>query len=95
MRTATVKELSTNIRDLLAEVKKGLEVTITDRGKVVARLVPPAPPMGKPFPDLSEFRRRMPIVDPPVSQAVIEERDEGYTQNSGNTSRRNSSALWN
>jgi len=38
VRTATVKELSTNIRDLLAEVKKGREVTITAEGKPVAVL---------------------------------------------------------
>jgi len=78
MRTAGIREARQNLSALIELVKRGREVTITDRGKVVARLVPPAPPMGKPFPDLSEFRRRMPIVDPPVSQAVIEERDEGY-----------------
>lgn len=78
MRTAGIREVRQNITALLEQVKKGREITITDRGKIVARLVPPAPPLGKPFPDLSAFRKKMPIIDPPVSQAIIEERDEGY-----------------
>ena len=59
----------------LEEVKKGREVVITDRGKPVARLVPPAP-AGKPFPNLAEFRKRMPVLDPPLSETVAEMRED-------------------
>lgn len=77
MRTAGIREARQNLSALLEEVKKGREIVITDRGKPVARLVPPARP-GKPFPDHSKFRRSMPILDPPLSQTIIEEREEGY-----------------
>ena len=76
MRTAGIREVRQNITALLEQVKKGREVTITDRGRVVARLVPPAPPLRKPFPDMTEFRRSLKSFTKSVSDAVIEERNE-------------------
>jgi len=51
---------------------------ITDRGRPVARLVPPLPAVSRPFPDLSTFRRRMPVVTPVVSQAVLDDREDRF-----------------
>ena len=76
MRTAGIRQARQNLSALLEEVKKGREIVITDRGKPVARLVPLVRRTGKPFPDLSAFRAGMPRLDPPLSQTIIEDREE-------------------
>ena len=40
MKTAPVSELKAHLSEYLNQVKAGMEVLITDRGKPVARLVP-------------------------------------------------------
>jgi prevent-host-death family protein len=40
MKTAAVSKLKAHLSDYLNQVKSGMEVLITDRGKPVARLVP-------------------------------------------------------
>ena len=40
MKTAPVSELKARLSEYLNQVKSGMEVLITDRGKPVARLVP-------------------------------------------------------
>ena len=42
MKTATVRQVQHTLANVIAEVQKGQEVTITKRGKVVARIVPAA-----------------------------------------------------
>ena len=76
MRTAGVREARQNLSVLLDEVKKGREVVITERGRPVAKLVPPDPPKGKGFPNLAAFRRRMPRFDPPLSTSIDEDRED-------------------
>jgi prevent-host-death family protein len=78
MRTAGVREARQTLSALLDEVKKGREVVITERGRPVAKLVPPDRPPGKGFPDLSAFRRKMPVFDPPLSSTVIEDREDRF-----------------
>jgi antitoxin (DNA-binding transcriptional repressor) of toxin-antitoxin stability system len=56
------------------DVRNGREVVITERGRPVARLVPVKPL--KPFPNLASVRRRMPRVEPSLSQAELDDRDE-------------------
>jgi prevent-host-death family protein len=41
VRTAGVREARQNLSRLLDQVRKGREVLITERGRPVARLVPP------------------------------------------------------
>lgn len=48
MRTATVRDLRNHYTSLLGWVKAGEEVLITQRGKIVARLVPEVPAEKKP-----------------------------------------------
>jgi prevent-host-death family protein len=43
MKTATVRELRNHYRSVLGWVEAGEEVTISKRGKVIARLVPEKP----------------------------------------------------
>lgn len=76
MKKAGIREARQNLSALIEEVKKGREIVITDRGKPVARLAPLEKRSRLPFPDLTEFRNRMPKVEPPVSLAILEEREE-------------------
>jgi prevent-host-death family protein len=76
MKQAGIREARQNLSALIAEVRKGHEVTITDRGKPVARLVPPRPAEAKPFPGRVAFRRKMPALAAPLSQAVLDGRAE-------------------
>ncbi len=76
MRKAGIREARQNLSVLLGEVKKGEEIVITERGKPVARLTPYRPLADKPFPDLSAFRKRMPRLDPPLSQTLLEDRED-------------------
>ena len=74
MRSAGIREARQDLTSLLDDVRKGREVVITERGRPVARLVPAKPRQA--FPDLSSVRRKWPPADPPLSQAVIEDRDD-------------------
>ena len=76
MKEAGIREARQNLSALIAEVRKGHEVTITDRGKAVARLVAPRPAKAKPFRGRVEFRRRMPQSVTPLSAAVLDDRTE-------------------
>ena len=76
MRTAGIREARQNLSALLDEVKKGREIVITERGRPVAKLVPPDRPRGKGVPNLAAFRRTMPRLDPPLSATVAEERED-------------------
>jgi prevent-host-death family protein len=76
MRIAGIREARQNLSALLDEVKKGREVVITERGRPVAKLVPPDRAPGRGVPNLAAFRRRMPVLDPPLSTTVAEERED-------------------
>jgi prevent-host-death family protein len=74
MRTAGVREARQNLSALLDEVKAGGEIVITERGRPVAKLVPPDRPRRKGVPNLAAFRRTMPVFDPPLSTTLEEDR---------------------
>jgi len=57
-------------------VRNGHEVTITDRGRPVARLVPPRRDQARPFAGRADFRRKMPLLAVSLTAAVIDERAE-------------------
>jgi prevent-host-death family protein len=76
MRTAGVREARQNLSALLDEVRKGREIVITERGRPVAKLVPPDHARGKGVPNLASFRRKMPVLDPPLSETVAGERED-------------------
>lgn len=46
MKSVSISDAKNNLSALLREVREGRSVTITDRGAVVARLVPPPPTRG-------------------------------------------------
>jgi prevent-host-death family protein len=76
MRKSGLREARQHLATLIDEVRKGREVVITDRGRVVARLVPPAGPEGKGLPDLASFRAAQPRVSPPLSGLIAADRDD-------------------
>jgi prevent-host-death family protein len=76
MKEAGIREARQNLTALIEEVRKGHEVTITDRGRPVARLVPPRREQAKPFAGRADFRRKMPVLVPSLTAAVIDERAE-------------------
>jgi prevent-host-death family protein len=76
MRTAGVREARQNLSALLDEVKAGGEIVITERGRPVAKLVPPDRPRRKGVPNLAAFRRTMPVFDPPLSTTLEEDRED-------------------
>jgi prevent-host-death family protein len=78
MRKTGVREARQNLSALIEEVRKGHEITITDRGRPVARLVPPLSSVSVPFHGRSAFRRTMPKLKPPASKAVIDGREERH-----------------
>jgi len=48
----------------------------SNRGRPVARLVPPRPERVKPFAGRADFRRRMPVLPTPLADSIIDERDQ-------------------
>jgi prevent-host-death family protein len=56
MRSAGIREARQNLTALLNEVRKGREVVITDRGKPVARLLPPRDESAEAFSGRRRFR---------------------------------------
>ena len=74
MRSAGVREARQDLTSLLEEVRKGREVVITERGRPVARLVPVKP--RQPFPNLAAVRRKARSIEPALSRAVIDDRDD-------------------
>jgi prevent-host-death family protein len=74
MRSAGIREARQNLSVLLDEVRKGREVIITERGRPVAKLVPPDRARGKGVPNLAAFRRKMPVLRPPLSTTVTGDR---------------------
>ena len=75
MKTAGIREARQNLSALIEDVKRGREIVITDRGRPVARLVPPTQASARAVPDLSAFRRRMPALTPPLSAFIAAGRE--------------------
>ncbi|MEO6913229.1 MAG: type II toxin-antitoxin system prevent-host-death family antitoxin [Candidatus Baltobacteraceae bacterium] len=78
MKTAGIRDVRQNLSALLEEIKRGREILITDRGRPVARLVPPMCPIASPFPNLAAFRKTMPTLKVTVSSAIAEDRDDRF-----------------
>lgn len=83
MRTATVREVQHRLSRVLARVGRGEEITITKRGKVVAKLVPVSTIAGSNKADWPDFAGRMrrlfpagPPAGKPTSEVVLDLRQE-------------------
>jgi prevent-host-death family protein len=68
-----IREVRSNLRRLIERAAAGEEIVILQRGKEVARLLPPKRE-SKPFPDLTAFRESIALKGEPLSETVIHER---------------------
>lgn len=71
-----MSEARKRLSALVDAAERGESVTITRRGKKVARLVPVEPEGGRGLPDLSEFRASIQVKGKPLSEMVRALRDE-------------------
>ena len=71
----SVREARRNFSTLLESAEQGEEITILKRGKEVARIVPPKDKQKK-LPSMKAFRATIKAKGKPLSQIVIEEREE-------------------
>ena len=78
MRKAGIREVRQNLSALIEDVKLGREIVITDRGRAVARLVPPMQASARAVPDLAAFRRTMPRLKPSLSASIAAEREDRF-----------------
>ena len=69
-----VKYALSQLSELLDRVERGEEVIIRRRGKKVAKLV--SPETTHPLPSLRQFRATLKIKGKPMSETVINARDE-------------------
>ncbi|MBI4607618.1 MAG: type II toxin-antitoxin system prevent-host-death family antitoxin [Candidatus Rokubacteria bacterium] len=76
MRSAGIREARQNLSALIEEVRRGREVLLTDRGRPVARLVPPPRTSARPFSSHRRFRAGIRLQGPPLSQTVADERED-------------------
>ena len=76
MHTVTAREARKIFSSLLDETEHGVVVSITRRGREVARLVPPETVESGEFPDMTEFRDSIKVKGTPTSQVVVEMRNE-------------------
>ena len=78
MKKAGIRQARQNLSALIDDVKLGREIVITDRGRPVARLVPPTRSSARAVPDLSGFRRKMPVLTPPLSASIPADREDRF-----------------
>lgn len=76
MRTAGIREARQRLSAILDEVRKGREVVITDRGRPVARIVPPLEHAARPFSSHKRLRARVRLKGRPVSEDLADERED-------------------
>ena len=76
MGTMSIREARKRLSELVAAAERGESVTITRRGRKVARLGPVAPEGGRRLPDLSEFRASIQVRGKPLSETVVALREQ-------------------
>ncbi len=76
MGTVSIREARKHLSQLVDAAQRGESVTITRRGKQVARLGPVGPKGGRRLPDLTEFRASIQVKGKPLSETVVALRDE-------------------
>ena len=76
MATVSISEVRKRLSELVRAAERGESVSITRRGKEVARIVPPEQRPRKPLPDLTEFRKSIKIKGRSLSEELIAMRRE-------------------
>jgi len=76
MDAVGIKEARERLSELVRAAERGESVTITRRGKEVARIVPAGPKALKPLPDLTEFRASIKIKGRSLTDELLAMRRE-------------------
>ena len=76
MKTATVGEIQRNFARVLKEINAGEEITVTRRGKPVARITALGPKAEIDWPDF--YNETIELKGKPVSDIVIEGREDRF-----------------
>ncbi|MGD9161478.1 MAG: type II toxin-antitoxin system prevent-host-death family antitoxin [Desulfobacteraceae bacterium] len=76
MKTATVGEIQKNFSKILKDIHLGEEITITSRGKPIAKLTALGPKKDIDWPDFND--EAIKLKGKPASQLVIEDREERF-----------------
>ena len=75
MRSASIRDLHIHTSELVREAADGAVIVIEKRGEPVAELRPLTPKKRVPFPDMTEFRARMPLMEVDSTDLISEDRD--------------------
>ena len=76
MKTAGIRQARQQLSTILDEVRKGREVVLTDRGRPVARIVPPLRMSARPLSSHRRFRASIRLKGRPLSITVVQERED-------------------
>lgn len=76
MKTAGIRQARQQLTAILDEVRKGHEVLLTDRGRPVARIVPPLRDSARPLSSHRRFRAGIRLKGRPLSETVANERED-------------------
>ena len=79
MERVNLADAKAHLSELVTRASNGEEIEIVRRGKLVARLLPPAPKKhGIDVDALRTFTRRMPVQTENAADLIRRMRDEGY-----------------
>jgi prevent-host-death family protein len=76
VKTAGIRQARQQLTAILDEVRKGREVLLTDRGRPVARIVPPLRDSARPLASHRRFRAGIRLKGRPLSETVVDERED-------------------
>ena len=76
MTMISVKEARNQLKSLLERAEAGEEISISRRGRIIARLVPPSRRAIR-LPSLKAFRATIKMTGPSLSATVLRNRQDG------------------
>lgn len=76
MKTAGIREARQGLSSLVAEVRKGREIVLTEHGRPVARLAPLHEAARRAFRSHRRFRLALGKLEAPLSSALAEDRED-------------------
>jgi len=76
VKTAGIRQARQELSAILEEVRRGREVVLTDRGRPVARIVPPLQDSARPLSSRRRFRASIRLKGQPLSETVVHERED-------------------
>ena len=76
VKTAGIRQARQHLSAILDEVRKGREVLLTDRGRPVARIVPPLRDSARPLSSHRRFRAGIHLKGRPLSETIARDRED-------------------